>query len=433
MAAKELYKEGEVGSKQRWIVVVLCLLLYILNSYAMFVLGMSMNPVKEFLSIGSVEGGVLSSIMMFGAVLGCIFMGPVANRWGSRNMTAFTGIVIAVGTALCVAVANYTAWLVIRFIVGLAVGAMLGPIVKLVSDHWGPKRRNSAIAAALVGFSLGGFFTAFLGKMFLATDFRVMYGVALAFVIPAILLFILVPSDRLTAEEQKVVASGEANIGFSSIVQGNLKWVSLFAVLVSFCNMAGVWALGTWLPTWLTDVRGLSTDLMANFSMVNYTGGFFGYFFWSWLGTKIGNAKTLIIGYFGTAIFGAIYIMIPGQDIMFYLGFILYFCQAINVMCSITFGQAFPRLIRAYGAGTCFNLGRIGSIISPSTTALVGTAFGLTAGLAMVPVFYGVGGFLGIGLKRFVDIQLKLEEAEDALAAAEGNAAARPNESTQRE
>lgn len=401
-------------SKYRWLVLVTCFLLYLFGNYASFIMGLTMIPVREAMGIDAAAGGMLSSLLMFGAVIGCVFAGRLANTWGSRNVVIASGFVVGLCCIGCALTTDYTLWLVLRFITGLGYGAQLGPVVKLAADHWAGPRQNIATAAILCSFPIAGLTASFATKMFVA-DYRIVWALTAIAIIPALLL-LLVPSDKLSASQIKAEQESGKNLGFGSIFEGNLKFVTTFAIIVSFMNMAGVWALGTWLPSWLIQERGLSTDLMTNFSMVNYIGGFFGYFFWSWLGKKIGNPKSLIAGYFATAVAMVCYIAIPGTDLLFYLGPVLYFCQAVNVMCSITFAEAFPRHIRAYGAGTCFNVGRVGSIISPYSTALIGTALGLTAGLATVPVFYAVGGLFGFGLKRFVNKQEALEGKDSGAA-----------------
>ena len=395
--------------KWRWLVLVTCFLLYLLGNYSSFAMGLTMVSVREAMGIDAAAGGLLSSILMFGAVIGCILAGRIASTWGSRNVIIASGIVVGICCILCSQITDYTAWLVIRFITGFGYGAQLGPVVTLAADYWEGKHQNTATALILSSFPIAGLAASFVTKMF-ANDYTMVWllgGVAL---VPALLL-LLVPSDRAKTARADG-DSEEENVGFSSIFEGNLKFITVFAVIVSFMNMAGVWALGTWLPSWLMTERGLSTEIMANFSMVNYFGGFLGYFFWSWLGKKISNPKSLIVGYFATAAAMVIYIILPGTDLLFYWGPVVYFCQAVNVMCSITFAAAFPRRIRAYGAGTCFNVGRVGSIISPYTTAVIGAALGLTAGLATVPAFYAIGGLFGFGLNRFVKKQEVSENVE---------------------
>ncbi|WP_102379419.1 MFS transporter [Raoultibacter timonensis] len=402
-------------SKWRWLVLVTCFLLYLFGNYSSFAMGLTMVPVREVMGIDAAAGGMLSSILMFGAVIGCVLAGRLASTWGSRNVIIASGVVIGLCCIACSQIADYNAWLVIRFINGLAYGAQLGPVVTIAADHWVGKHQNTATAFILSSFPIAGLSASFVTKMF-AADYTMVWLVCGLVIIPA-LLVLLVPSDKLSAEQVAAQAKKGESVGFGSIFEGNLKFVTIFAIIVSFMNMAGVWALGTWLPSWLMNERGLTTDIMANFSMVNYLGGFVGYFFWSWLGKKITNPKSLIVGYFATAAAMVVYIIMPGTDLLFYWGPVVYFCQAVNVMCSITFAAAFPRLIRAYGAGTCFNVGRVGSIISPYTTAIIGTALGLTAGLATVPVFYAVGGLFGFGLNRFVKKQESLDSQESFEAA----------------
>lgn len=406
--------EGAPGTKARWAVILCCMGAYFFDSYDMYILGITMQEILSDLHMTTVQGGLLSSATMLGAVIGCVFLGRFASNWGNKLALVVCTAWIGVGSLAVVFVSSFWAWFFLRIFTGMGIGGIMGPIHALIWQHWGPGHRAKITGLTFSTFPIAGIVASFAGKLMLVVDFRWIFVSAGLSLVVALIAQFAIPDDRhlVPAGAEKGTQKAK-KVDFKDIIVGNYKWITLFAIFASFANMAACWAMNTWIPSWLMTDRGLDVSQMTNFAMLNYCGGLVGYLAWGVIGSKVGSGKAMVGAYALSAVALLLYIMLPGGDYLLLFGPLLYFGQGgCGCLNSILFAEAYPERIRAYGSGTTFNVGRVGSIISPYTVALVGSSFGLTAGLLMAPAFFAFGAVVSVFLNRIIGKQQALEESE---------------------
>lgn len=407
--------EGSSGTKARWAVIACCMGAYFFDSYDMYILGIAMQNILADLHMTTVEGGLLSSATMLGAVIGCLFLGRFASNWGNKLCLVACTAWIGLGSLAVVFVTSFPAWFVLRVLTGMGIGGIMGPIHALIWQHWGPAYRAKITGLTFSTFPIAGIAASFAGKLVLSVDFRWIFVTAALSILVAVAAQLLIPDDRhlVPAGQQKGTKAAE-KVRLSEIFTGRYKWITLFAILASFANMAACWAMNTWIPSWLMIDRGLDVSQMTSFAMLNYFGGLVGYLTWGFIGAKMGSGRAMVFAYALSTAALLAYVVMPGGDYLLLLGPLLYFgqggCACLN---SILFAEIYPERLRAYGSGTAFNVGRVGSIVSPYTVALVGTSFGLTAGLLMAPAFFAFGAVVSVVLNRMLRGGESNEKEED--------------------
>lgn len=394
--------KGASGTKARWAVVACCAAAYFFDSYDMYILGITMQSILTDLNMTTAEGGLLSSGTMLGAVIGSLFLGRFASNWGNKLCLVLCTAWIGVGSLAVVFASDFTTWFLLRVFTGMGIGGIMGPIHALIWQHWAPSHRAKITGLTFSSFPIAGIVASLMGKLVLVADFRWIFVTAGLSLVVALVAQLLIPDDRhLVPAVQAKKSSTVEKVKLSEIFVGKYKWITILAIFASFSNMAACWAMNTWIPSWLMTDRGLDVAAMTNFSMLNYCGGLVGYLIWGVIGSKIGSGKAMVAAYALSAVALLGYIALPGGDYLILLGPLLYFGQGgCGCLNSILFAEAYPERTRAYGSGTTFNVGRIGSIISPYTVALVGASFGLTVGLLMAPCFFALGAVVSVALNR---------------------------------
>lgn len=406
--------KGSPGTKARWAVVACCAAAYFFDSYDMYILGITMQSILGDLNMTTAQGGLLSSATMLGAVIGSVFLGRFASNRGNKLCLVVCTAWIGIGSLAVVFVSSFPAWFALRVFTGMGIGGIMGPIHALIWQHWAPGHRAKITGVTFSTFPIAGIVASLMGKLMLVTDFRWIFVTAGFSLVVALVAQFAIPDDRhLTPAFQAKTSKTVEKIKLNEILVGNYKWITLFAILASFSNMAACWAMNTWIPSWLMTDRGFDVSQMTNFSMLNYFGGLAGYLIWGVIGSKIGSGKAMVAAYALSAVALLAYIALPGGNYLLVLGPLLYFGQGgCGCLNSILFAEAYPERTRAYGSGTTFNVGRIGSIISPYSVALVGASFGLTAGLLMAPAFFAFGVAVSVGLNGVLRKQRNIEAAE---------------------
>lgn len=386
------YPISDSGTPQRWRVLIATFLTYFYDSYCMLAISIAMPVLLGVLDISKSQGGMLTSALMVGAMVGSLFMGTIAENKGRK----FTLVLCLTwfGTALIpiIFIHNFVFWLIVLAFAGVGLGGVFGPCIALVTQHWNGESRSRANSLMLSTFALGGIIVAAMGRFVLSQDWRILFVIGSTSIINAVIVYFLVPADKIPEEKvEKTDTQTNKKIGVSDLFQPGVKKLTIAATLLGMCVMAGFWGVSGWVPTYLKDVRGLTTDEMAYFTLVIYIGMFIGYQVWSVVANKIGRKKTIIACLICDAVSIVLYLLLPNNIILWWgavVGFS--FGGVLGVMGGF-FGELFPANIKAIASGFCFNIGRIGSVIAPIFLGFIGEKFGLQPALAIGPVFFLLG------------------------------------------
>lgn len=384
---------SQSGTPQRWRVLISTFLAYFYDSLDFLILSISMPVIIKVLDISLAQGGLLASATMIGAAVGSIIMGLIAENKG-RKFALILGLVwIGIGSGLVLIIDSYTHWMILRVITGIGLGGLMGPSTALISQHWNMKYRAKATSFMLSTFAIAGVAATLIGRIVLTVNYKILFIVGATSILIAIIAYFLLPPDEIPSVDK--TAQKREKVKYSDIFNGPLKRITILATMLSFCMMAGNWTLNSWVPTYLVKVRGLSLESMANFSMLSFAGMFVGYQVCAYIADKIGRKKALMFCFIMGAVATVTYVLIPGKEILFWFGAIFYFAQAgLGGIMGSYFAEMYPAHLRALGGGSCFNWGRIGSVISPYTVGLIGGAFGLSWGLCVAAVLYLIGVFI---------------------------------------
>lgn len=107
---------------------------------------MSAAPAQGGLGLNSFTEGLVASSLIFGAALGSFVSGFMSDRFG-RRMTLRSLALLFVAGALGTAVApSVTTMVIMRFILGVAVGGGSSTVPVFIAEIAGPKRRASLVS-----------------------------------------------------------------------------------------------------------------------------------------------------------------------------------------------------------------------------------------------------------------------------------------------
>ena len=379
------------GTRYRWPVLWAAFVTYLFDSYDLMVLAIAMPVLLKVLNITLPEGGLLGSATMLGAMAGSVLFGLIAENYGRRFALVLSLVWLGIGMGVVYFMNSWTHWLVLRFITGIAIGGIWGPCAALIAEHWSPEYRGRAASFVFSSFAIGAVVASLVGRLVLHVQWQWLF-VAGTVSIPAALLVIhLVPPDP----ERSVSADGnhgKSRIGIGAIFEGGLAKTTFLATLVSIVNLAGYWGAAFWIPTFLTQERGLSLTTMAGFSFVMYLGMFLGFQFFGMLADQIGRRRAMIASFVAIAAAVAVYIIVRHPMFLFWWGIVVGFglCGSGGVLGAY-YAELFPERVRAYAGGFCWNMGRAGAVLAPFTIGYIGKIHGLQMGLAVTCVIYLLG------------------------------------------
>ena len=386
------------GSSHRWKVLWATFLAYFFDSFDLTVLAIVMPVMLKALALTLPEGGLLGTSTMLGAMLGSVLFGLISENRGRRFALVLALCWLGLGMAGAWIIHGWLPWMVLRFITGLAIGGVWGPCAALIADHWAPCFRGRAVSFVLSSFAVGAIVAALLGRWLLPQHWQWLFVMGAVSIAGAPLVHRLIPPDgrkpiqAASASAATPAVPSAGRIGPGAIFGGGLARITLPAMLISVVNLAGYWGAAFWIPTFLTQERGLSVETMLGFTFVMYAGMFFGFQFFGLLADRVGRRRAMLAAFAACAVSIAVYIVVRSPMFLFWWGAVVGFalCGAGGILGAY-YAELFPGHLRAYAGGFCWNMGRIGAMAAPYTIGVIGKTHGLQAGLAITSGIYLMG------------------------------------------
>jgi MFS family permease len=383
---------GKVGgSPQRWNVLIMTFVAYLYDSLDLQILAICMPAILTNLEITPAQGGLLASATMIGTAVGGILFGWFAENYGRKKAAVLALFEFGLFTAVVYWVDSWGQLMTLRFLQGLGIGGLWGPIVALVAEHWEPEYRARAASFMLSTFAIGGILAAVMGRYLINTmGWRWVFILTGSACIAAIFFQILVPADKVSKSE---ASKKEDSVSLKELFQPGVTMLTIGATIAAACQMGGFWGVCTWIPTYLVKERAMSVEYMSLFSIAIFSGAFVGYFLYAWLADRYGRRKALMLAFLADTIIVPLYILIPNATLLFWISPImgLSFGGIFGLFGSY-FAELFPPHIRAMGGGFAFNIGRgFGAVVTPFTVGAMAKSYGLGFGISACAVVFFLG------------------------------------------
>lgn len=348
------------------------------------------------------ESSWLGSIGFVGMALGATFGGLLADRIGRRQVFALTLLVYGLATGASALAGGLTVLIMLRFIVGLGLGAEL-PVASTLVSEFAPRRIRGRMVVILEAFWAVGWIAAAMIGAFVVTasddgwrwalaigTVPTLYAIYVRRGLPESVRFL---EDKGRHEEaEQVVASFEEQVppeelaridaadatarAFSPIVREDFAdSTSIWGVglrgrtaalwVVWFCVNLSYYGAFIWIPSLLV-ADGFTLVRSFTFTLIITIAQLPGYAVAAWLIEVWGRRKTLaafLIGSAGSAMFFGtadteVTIIMAGCLLSFFnLG-------AWGALYAIG-PELYPSHIRGAGTGAAAGFGRLASIIAP--------------------------------------------------------------------
>ena len=388
------------------------------------------------------ESGLIASIGFVGMAIGASLGGLLADRLGRRHVFALTLLIYGLATGASAFAGGITLLLVLRFFVGLGLGAEL-PVASTYVSEFAPARIRGRIIVILEAFWAVGWTAAALIGYFvvpLSPDgWRWAFALGAVPALYALVVRIGLPeSPRWLAgrgrmdEAERIVASFERSAGIvtsrgSAAVPANggaaparsdasvprvstasgriaALWAREFRArtasiwLVWFCVNFAYYGAFIWIPSILVDA-GFSLVRSFGFTLLITLAQLPGYAVAAWVIEKWGRRLTLSVFLAGSAVSALLFGNVHTEPAIIGAGMALSFFNlgAWGALYAVT-PELYPTSLRATGAGWAAGVGRIASIVAPLLVPVMLVAGGSTLTFGVFAVFFGVAALATWGL-----------------------------------
>jgi putative MFS transporter len=344
----------------------------------------------------SLSAGQLSwigSIGFVGMAIGASVGGLLADRIGRRSVFALTLLVYGLATGAAALATGVAMLLVLRFVVGLGLGAEL-PVASTLVSEYAPARIRGRVVVILESFwAVGWILAALIGYFVVPSSPNGWRWALLVGLVPAAYALVVrrtLPESVRFLERRGRVDEAEAAVRRFESVAGvagspsptvpvaarpsarelwrpqlrrrtTALWVTWFGV-----NFAYYGAF-IWLPTLLV-ADGFSLTKSFQYTLVITLAQLPGYAVAAYLVERWGRRATLATFLVGSAVAAVLFGRSHSDAAILAAGMALSFFNlgAWGALYAVT-PEVYPTAIRATGSGSATAFGRIASILAPLT------------------------------------------------------------------
>jgi MFS family permease len=237
-----------------WFSVVVLFAINILNFYDRHVPGALVEPMRKEFHLNDAQIGLLTSAFIWIYAIVGVPLGRIADSASRKKLLAWGVVIWTALTASAGLATTYALLLVSRVGVGVGEAACAPAATSWLGDLFPPAKRSRVLALFMLGIPVGGA----LG-FFFSGPIAQAYGWRAAMVFAAAPAMLLVPALLLLHEPQRGASEiGRVPLATASIWSvlriPTLWWIIASGVFLNF----NLYAIGTFLPAFLSRVHGLS-------------------------------------------------------------------------------------------------------------------------------------------------------------------------------
>ncbi len=335
------------------------------------------------------EAGLIGTVTLLTSSFGGWFAGALADRFGRVRVLQITILWYAVFTFLCGLSQNTAQLFVLRALHGFGFGGEWAAGAVLMGEVIRDKYRGRGVGFVQTGAAFGPglaalVYTGLYAVMPEAIAWRVLFAVGL---LPALFVIWIrrniVESEIFTEQRRQRPTPSAAQL-FAALREPHL-WTTVKVALMCTGAQGGVWALGTWMPTYLRTVRHLSATSTGGFLLMQTLGSLVGFLLGAYLSDAIGRRWTFLISAVTSLVMVLVYMFVPvGDTALLFLGI------PLNIAILMKFSpmgpfmtELFPTALRGTAQGFCYNGGRAIGSFFPTMVGFVSQVLPLGAAIAM--------------------------------------------------
>ncbi|WP_178993458.1 MFS transporter [Paenarthrobacter nitroguajacolicus] len=135
----------------------------LLDGFMLSIIGIAMVGLTAQFGANELEVSLIGASALVGIFFGALFLGPLTDKIGRRLMYTIDLWALVIASALQFVVQDATQLIILRFIVGLAIGADY-PIASALLAEWLPqKRRGKMLGMLITGWFAGAALASLVG------------------------------------------------------------------------------------------------------------------------------------------------------------------------------------------------------------------------------------------------------------------------------
>ncbi len=347
------------------------------------------------------ESSWLASIGFIGMAIGATFGGLLADKFGRRHVFTLTLLVYGLATGASALATGLVMLLVLRFFIGLGLGAELPVASTLISEFSPVKVRGRMVVLLEAFWAVGWILAAVIGTFVVGAHdsgwrwalalgmVPAFYALYVRFHLPESVRFLesrgrheeaeeivasfeaTVPADAELADAPSTPTFAEDDVTSRSIWSPSLRGRTAALWTVWFCVNLSYYGAFVWIPSLLV-ADGFSLVKSFSFTLIITLAQLPGYAMAAWLIEVWGRRVTLAAFLVGSACAAGLYGFAHTEWLILVAGCLLSFFNLGAWGALYAVGpELYPTHLRGAGTGAAAGFGRLASIIAPLLVPLI--------------------------------------------------------------
>ncbi len=393
------------------IAVTVVFLLNMLDGLDVMAISFAAPAIRESWGIAPATVGLVFSSGLFGMAAGSLFLAPLADVIGRRQLIFLSLVMMIVGTLWSAVSHTVASLLWSRVFTGLGIGAMVAVISSLTAEYSNTRHRDFCQSIFSVGFPIGGLLGGVLAGILLPSyGWQSIFYVASAMgvaLIPVVWFFLPEPIATMIArpksgtlarvnrylqrcrmpaiEALPAPPAAARGVPLAALFQAGMSGLTLTITAIYFLHVMTLFFVQNWAPSLVASL-GFDPGRAAMIAVFVNVGGIIGSPLLGATCTRFGLQRLVVIAMCAGALVTALFSFLPANFALLALGSAAmgFFLQSAMMGLYAIIARTFPAHIRASGTGFVIGIGRVGSAISPLIAgALMSGGFSRT-GVAFV-------------------------------------------------
>lgn len=221
-------------------------------------LAFSLSSMIATFHISGTQAGMIATITNLGMLVGGIFFGLIADKYGRVKVFSQTVILFSIASLLMYFSSTIYLVYLFRFIAGIGAGGEYGACMSLISETFSKKQIGRASSIAGIGAQVGAALAAILAAIVIPwLGWRMLYVIG---VLPVLLVLVIRHGLKESEAFQAAKATKKATKLRNLFETKQLTWQTIGLSIMVTVQIAGYFGLMNWLPSIMQAQLGLSVS-----------------------------------------------------------------------------------------------------------------------------------------------------------------------------
>lgn len=382
--------ESESPSRAGTLVVVAVFVAMLVDGMDLQMLALALPSISNELQLSSVGAGALSTYTLLGMGIGGVLAGWLADRIGRVRVVWWSVLTFSVFTGLIALCQTYWQIAAMRFVSGFGIAALYSIGTLLAAEYVPTRVRATVLGTLQAGWSVGFVIAALLSAYLLPRfGWRPLFACA---ILPGFLTLVLLwktpdpPSWSAARRGPHGVSPFTTLWADPALRRTFLLWTAA-AIALQF----GYYGANSWLPSYLVTDLGVNVQSMGWYVAGTYAMMVVGKILTGYLADLVGRRTMWVVSGVLTAVYlpVLVYAATPENVAYLLLVFGMLFGAPYAVI-STYLSESFPAGVRGTAVATSYNIGRIGSTLSPILIGLAASNYSIGLGIGLLGISYAL-------------------------------------------